>query len=207
MTSNPFLESVQNVADEELVPKAQGGDRDARERLLARHHPWILNVAVRMLGQRQDAEDATQEILIRVLKSLHTFRGDSKFRTWLYRIAANHLLNFKRQEWVASKSVCSFADAAVGLGRVPDFDPPDPRTVPVPVELLVEETKIGCLMGTLLCLDGRRGWSSSGGTLRRQRRIGARSSASHQPAFVDILSRTRDLYSTARQLQPGRLCE
>ena len=81
MTSNPFLESVQNVADEELVPKAQGGDRDARERLLARHHPWILNVAVRMLGQRQDAEDATQEILIRVLKSLHTFRGDSKFRT------------------------------------------------------------------------------------------------------------------------------
>ena len=57
MMSNPFLESVQNVADEELVPKAQGGDRDARERLLARHHPWILNVAVRMLGQRQDAEE------------------------------------------------------------------------------------------------------------------------------------------------------
>lgn len=55
------------------------------------------------------------------------------------------LLNFKRQEWVASKSVCSFADAAVGLWRVPDFDPPDQRTVPVPVELLVEETKIGCL--------------------------------------------------------------
>jgi RNA polymerase sigma factor (sigma-70 family) len=154
--SNPFLESIQNVADEELVPKAQGGDRDALERLFARHQPWILNIAVRMLGRHQDAEDATQEVLIRVLKSLHTFKGDSKFRTWLYRIAANHLLNFKRQEWVASKSVCSFADAAVGLGRVPDFDPPDPRTVPVPVELLVEETKIGCLMGTLLCLDGRQ---------------------------------------------------
>ena len=44
--SNPFLESVQNVADEELVPKAQGGDRDALERLLARHQPWILNIAV-----------------------------------------------------------------------------------------------------------------------------------------------------------------
>jgi DNA-directed RNA polymerase specialized sigma24 family protein len=59
--SNPFLESVQNVADEELVPKALGGDRDALERLLARHQPWILNVAVRMLGQRQDAEDATRK--------------------------------------------------------------------------------------------------------------------------------------------------
>lgn len=87
--SNPFLESVENVADEELVSKAQGGDRDALERLLARHQPWILNIAVRMLGRHQDAEDVTQEVLIRVLKSLHTFRGDSKFRTWLYRIAAN----------------------------------------------------------------------------------------------------------------------
>jgi Sigma-70 region 2 len=85
--SNPFLESVENVADEELVAKAQEGDRDALERLLARHQPWILNIAVRMLGRRQDAEDVTQEVLIRVLKSLHTFRGDSKFRTWLYRIA------------------------------------------------------------------------------------------------------------------------
>ena len=72
-----------------------------------------------MLGRRQDAEDATQEVLIRVLKSLHTFSGDSKFSTWLYRIAANDVLNFKRQEWVASKSVCSSADAAWGSGVFP----------------------------------------------------------------------------------------
>jgi RNA polymerase sigma factor (sigma-70 family) len=105
-----------------------------------------------MLLRRADAEDATQEVLIKAFKALPTFRGDCKFRTWLYRIAVNHILNVKK----ASVAVCSFDDAARGLERVPDLDLPDPRTVPVPVEILVEEAKIGCTMGTLLCLDGRQ---------------------------------------------------
>jgi RNA polymerase sigma factor (sigma-70 family) len=153
---NPFLETAETVSDEELVLRAQAGERDALEQLFTRHQPWIFNIAIRMLGRRADAEDATQDVLVRALKSLHTFRCDSKFRTWLYRVAANHLLNVRREKWIASQAVCSFADASVGLRRVPEFDPPDPRTVPVPVEVLVEETKIGCMMGTLLCLDGRQ---------------------------------------------------
>jgi RNA polymerase sigma factor (sigma-70 family) len=105
-----------------------------------------------MLLRRADAEDATQEVLLKAFKALPTFRGDCQFRTWLYRIAVNHILNFKK----ASVAVCSFDDAARGLQRVPDLDLPDPRTVPVPIEILVEEAKIGCTMGTLLCLDGRQ---------------------------------------------------
>jgi RNA polymerase sigma factor (sigma-70 family) len=138
--------------DEELVHSAQSGSRDATELLLTRHQPWIFNLAVRMLLRRADAEDATQEVLMKALKALPTFRGDSKFRTWLYRIAVNHILNVKK----ASASLCSFDDAARGLRQTPDLDLPDPRTVPVPIEILVEETKIGCTMGTLLCLDGRQ---------------------------------------------------
>jgi len=153
---NPFLEAAATVSDEELVLRAQAGERDALDRLFTRHQPWIFNIAIRMLGRRADAEDATQDVLIRALKSLHTFRGESRFRTWLYRVAANHLLNVRRKNWIASEAVCSFADASAGLRRVPDFDPPDPRTVPVPVEVLVEEAKIGCMIGTLLCLDGRQ---------------------------------------------------
>ncbi len=153
---NPFLETAALPSDEELVSKSQTGDRGALEELLTRHQPWILNVAIRMLGNRADAEDATQDVLLRVLKSLHTFRGESRFRTWLYRVAANQLLNFRRRKWVASDAICSFADAAAGLRQVPDFDPPDRSTVPVPVEILVQETKLCCMIGTLLCLDGRQ---------------------------------------------------
>jgi RNA polymerase sigma factor (sigma-70 family) len=153
---DPFQEPGDASSDGDLVLRAQSGDREALDQLLIRHQPWVLNIAIRMLGRRAEAEDATQDILIRALKSLHTFRGDSKFRTWLYRIAANHLLNVRKQRWIASEAICSFAEAAVGLQQVPDFDPPDPRTVPVPVEILVEEAKIGCMMGTLLCLDGRQ---------------------------------------------------
>jgi RNA polymerase sigma factor (sigma-70 family) len=124
--------------------------------LLTRHQPWVFNIALRMLYHQADAEDATQEILIKVVKALHSFRGESKFSTWLYRIAVNHILNVKKEKWAASEAVCSFADAAVGLTRVPDLDPPDPTTVPVPFEILVEEVKVTCTMGTLLCLDGRQ---------------------------------------------------
>ena len=136
----------------ELVRSAQSGSREATELLLIRHQPWIFNLAVRMLLRRADAEDATQEVLIKAFKALPEFRSESGFRTWLYRIAVNHILNIKK----AAVSVCSFDDAARGLERVPDLDPPDPRTVPVPVEILIEETKISCTMGTLLCLDGRQ---------------------------------------------------
>ena len=138
--------------DADLVRGAQAGDREATELLLIRHQPWIFNLAVRMLLDRSDAEDATQDVLLKAYKALPEFRGESEFRTWLYRIAVNHILNMKK----ASVPVCSFEDAARGLERTPDLDPPDPRTVPDPVEILIEETKIGCTMGTLLCLDGRQ---------------------------------------------------
>jgi RNA polymerase sigma factor (sigma-70 family) len=138
--------------DLELVRSAQAGSREAVDLLLIRHQPWIFNLAVRMLMRRADAEDATQEVLIKAYKALSGFRGECQFRTWLYRIAVNHILNIKK----AAASACSFDDAARGLQRVPDLDLPDPRTVPVPVEILIEEAKIGCTMGTLLCLDGRQ---------------------------------------------------
>ena len=146
------MTTTAETPDEELVRAAQSGSREATEQLLIRHRPWVFNLAVRMLLRRADAEDATQEVLLKAFKALPTFRGDSKFRTWLYRIAVNHILNFKK----AAMAVCSFGDAARGLERVPDLDLPDPRTVPVPVEILIEEAKIGCTMGTLLCLDGRQ---------------------------------------------------
>jgi DNA-directed RNA polymerase specialized sigma24 family protein len=62
----------------------------------ATNQAWIYNIAVRMLAHPQDAEDATQEILIKALTRLSSFEGHSRFRTWLYRIVVNHVLNMKR---------------------------------------------------------------------------------------------------------------
>lgn len=197
---NPFVETALETPDEELVSSAQSGDRQALERLLIRHQPWIFNIAVRMLYRHPDAEDATQDVLIKALKALPGFRGDSKFRTWLYRIAVNHMLNVKRDKWAASEAVCSFADAANGLQHTPDLDLPDPRTVPVPIEILIEETKINCTIGTLLCLDGRqRLVFVLGEIFGVSDEVGAEIAGVTPVNFRQILSRARrDLYEYLR---------
>ncbi len=95
---NPFTEVAEgDPADAELVEQAKNGDRAALEKLVLRHQAWIYNIAVRMVFQPQDAEEVTQEVLVKVITKLSTFKGESKFRTWLYRIAANHVLNMKRR--------------------------------------------------------------------------------------------------------------
>ena len=187
-------------SDEDLLAQARAGDRDALEQLFLRHQPWILNLAIRMLGGRPEGEDAAQEILLHALKALPTFRGDSQFRTWLYRVAANHLMNVRKRNWVASDAICSFDAAAAGLRQVPDLDPPDPRTVPVPFELLVEETRICCMMGTLLCLDGRQRLVFVLGEIFGVNDTVGGEIADVTPAnFRQILSRTRrDLYQYLR---------
>jgi len=195
--------------DLELVRQAQTGDREAAGLLLSRHQFWIFNLAVRMLAQRADAEDATQEVLIKAFRALPSFRGDSAFRTWLYRIAVNHILNFGK----AAAAVCSFEVAAGGLQRVPDLDLPDPRTVPVPIEILIEETKICCSMGTLLCLDGRqRLVFVLGEIFGVSDEVGAVVCDVTPANFRQILSRARrDLYEYLRGncslVTPGASCK
>src|SRR5882672_9816436 len=149
---NPFAEAAEGgPADAELVEQARSGDRAALEQLVLRHQAWVYNIAVRMVFHPHDAEEVTQEVLIKVITKLGTFKGESSFRTWLYRIAANHVLNMKRRS--AEARVTTFADYGAAIDRTPDLDLPDPKSVPVAVPMLVEEAKNGCTMGMLLCLD------------------------------------------------------
>src|SRR5712691_386510 len=95
--TNPFADNAStDLEDRALVARARAGNREALEELVRRHQGWIYNIAVRMLYHPQDAEDATQEILLKAVTRLSSFEGRSSFRTWLYRIAVNHLLNTKR---------------------------------------------------------------------------------------------------------------
>src|SRR2546423_7011406 len=76
----------------EMIHAATQGDLRAIDAVLSGIQPGIFNLAVRMLGNRDDAADATQEILLKVVTHLGGFRRESAFTTWVYQIARNHLL-------------------------------------------------------------------------------------------------------------------
>ncbi|HWU87802.1 MAG TPA: RNA polymerase sigma factor [Kofleriaceae bacterium] len=132
-----------------LIAAAQAGDRAALTEIIERHRAWIYNIALKMVWEPAAAEDVTQEILIKILRGLTSFEGKSSFRTWLYRIVVNHVLNLKRSQLEDASG--SFDDFGRGLAAAPELPLPD---VPQPErDLLVEEAKVGCLSGMLLCLS------------------------------------------------------
>ncbi len=80
----------------ELVQRAQEGDRVALAELIRETQGRVYNLAYRILGNTQEAEDLTQEVFVRMWRALPHFRGDSKFTTWLHTITTNACLNRKR---------------------------------------------------------------------------------------------------------------
>ena len=134
---------------EALVERAKEGDARALEEVVLRIKNDIFNLAVRMLWHPDDAEDATQEILLKIVTKLSSFRGESAFRTWTFRVATNHLLTTRRSR--AERAEMTFSefaeDLAEGFADTPASAEDDPEQ-----RLLVEEVKIGCTQGMLLCL-------------------------------------------------------
>lgn len=133
---NPLAEEGQgDLDDQALLARVRAGDRDALETVVRRHQPWIYNLAVRMLAHPADAQDATQEILIKAITRLGSFEGRSRFRTWLYRIVVHHVLNMKRGR---AERTLNFGDYGRALDGTPDLDLPDPTTVPADLRFLVD---------------------------------------------------------------------
>jgi len=135
---------------EELVARAQAGDRAALEAVIAGVRDRVYNLAMRMLWHPADAEDATQEILVRIITHLGSFRGESAFTTWAYRVASNYLLTTRKRR--AEREELTFAHFAEQLdaGLAPAVPGP---AADIEQRLLVEEVKFGCTQGMLLCLD------------------------------------------------------
>jgi len=149
---NPLADNAPSEPeDQNLVSRARAGDRKALEDLIEGHQAWIYNIALRMLFHPEDAEDATQEILVKVLTRLSSFEGRSSFRTWLYRVAFNHLLNMKRgREELKVTTFLAYGDA---LDSTPDLELADPKDGSPEANLLVTEVMLACTSGMLLCLD------------------------------------------------------
>lgn len=135
---------------EDLVQQAKEGSREALESLVKGIQDRIYGLALRMLGYPADAEDAAQEILIKVVTRLDSFRQESAFTTWVYRIAANHLLTTRKR--LAENQAVSFEEyeALLEIGLASEW----PGSVPEAERgLIVKEVMLSCTHGMLLCLD------------------------------------------------------
>jgi RNA polymerase sigma factor (sigma-70 family) len=139
MASEPGLE--------ELARQAIDGNRDALDTLVRGIQGDVYGLAIRMLWNREDAEDATQEILVRVVTHLSQFDFRSRLRTWLYRVAVNYILDVKKSP--VERMHLTFARFADDLAKGLSTDGPDEAERSV----LVEEVKIGCSLGMLQCVD------------------------------------------------------
>src|SRR5690349_4822177 len=104
--------------DNTLIDRAIEGDKKALEQLLERYRDWIFNVSLSFVAHRDDALDITQEVLIKIVTKLSTFRKESDFKTWVYRIVKNHFLNMKRKKWEMYSM--TFESFAKDLDEIPD---------------------------------------------------------------------------------------
>jgi RNA polymerase sigma factor (sigma-70 family) len=131
---------------EEMVKRAQRGDPAALNDLIAAIQPKIYGLSLRMLWHPEDAKDATQEILLRIVTRLATFRGKSRFLTWAYRVAANHLLSWRKSRM--EPQAFTFETFGEDLKEGLEDKSQRPENM-----LLLQEMRVGCTLGMLLCLD------------------------------------------------------
>jgi RNA polymerase sigma factor (sigma-70 family) len=135
---------------EALVKKAKRGEREALEALVTGIQDRIYGMAIRMLYYPADAEDATQEILIRIITHLDGFREESRFVTWASRIATNHLLTTRRRKaetWNLTFEKCEQAiEEGLAYSGHQSFHNGES-------DLLVKEMQLVCTQALLLCLN------------------------------------------------------
>ena len=133
-----------------FVDKATAGDEKALETLIAGVQDIVFNLSLRMLGTFADAEDATQDILLKMIMHLSSFRGDSSFTTWVFSIAANHLKNYKKHMFAHYPLSFEYYAGDIENGKIRKL--PD-LTQNVEKDILAEELKMSCTNVMLQCLD------------------------------------------------------
>lgn len=149
--STPFNVGYDQTQELELIALALDGDGKALEKLIQSHKDFVYNIVWRMVLNPQDAEDMTHDILIKVITKLSTFRGESRFSTWLYRIACNHVLSHQKTKM--EEAIISFDEYgeqldSLGLAEYGSHEYHTPEE-----EKVIKDVMFGCTAGMLLCLD------------------------------------------------------
>lgn len=134
----------------EKIQLALQGDKEALEALLMEVQDDVFNLSLRMLGMVEDAKDATQEIMIKVMTNLGSFRNESKFSTWVYRIACNYLIDYKKHRFAHQPLSFEFYEADLSIQHAVE----DPSILCGKSEdELANELRASCTNVLLQCLD------------------------------------------------------
>jgi len=133
-----------------LIERAKSGDREALGELVAGAQQLVYNLALRMMADPVEAQDLSQEILMRVITGLSGFRGESAFRTWVYRIASNHLLTARKRGYEHHVESLDDASEKINGGMADALAAGD---APAEDQILVKEAKLTCTSRMLLGLD------------------------------------------------------
>ena len=133
-----------------LIDKATSGDEKSLETIILSLQDLVFNLSLRMLGVFPDAEDASQEILLKVITHLSSFKKESSFSTWVFSIASNHLKNYKKSMFVQHPLSFEYYGYDIKNGAAEDL--PD-LTQDIEKSLLAEELKLSCTNVMLQCLD------------------------------------------------------
>ena len=144
------MNHLTNEESSDLIQKATAGDKKALETVLIGVQDLIFNLSLRMLGTFPDAEDATQDILLKIITHLSSFKGESSFSTWVFSIASNHLKRY--QKHMFAKFPLSFEFYGDDIRNADINDVPD-LTQNVERSVLAEELKLSCTNVMLQCLD------------------------------------------------------
>jgi len=135
---------------EDLVKQVKEGNKNALEALIRSIQDFVYGLAIRMLYYPADAEDATQEILVKIITRLDSFRHESAFTTWVYKIASNHLLTINKCH--AERMEMTFEKYGQQVDRwIANATPTD--HLHAEQYLIVREMMLRCMQGMLLCLD------------------------------------------------------
>lgn len=136
-----------------MIKKAITGDEAAFEQLVVKYQTPVYRLCFRMVGNSEDAADLTQEIFLKTWRCLDSFRFQSAFSTWLYRLASNvcldHLRSEKRSRTVPLVVTCDDSETLV-------IDPPDPAPLPEEQLVLSEEQQTLQVALSALEVEDRR---------------------------------------------------
>lgn len=177
--------------EKELIKSCLDGNKHSLEKLINSIQGLVFNLSLRFLWNRMDAEDATQEILIKVITNLSKYDGRSKFSTWTYRVTTNYLINLKQTEIEGVlTSFDIYADDLKNFKAPLEYNLPDK-------DLLENELKVSCTLAMLQCLTrDLRITFILGSILKIKSNIGAEITNTSPENFRKRLEKSRKILSS-----------